>query len=126
MKTELLERLIMMLIDDEKSEQPQPKEKEMIGEYVIVRCRDAGVHAGYLKSYEGREVVLTNSRRLYYWKCANNSHSLSGVAENGIVHDKSKIPASVQTVVLPESCEILSITEMARLSIQGAPIHEVN
>lgn len=43
-------------------------DNKMIGKYVIVRCRDAGVHTGYLESYNGREAVLTDSRRLWYWK----------------------------------------------------------
>lgn len=34
----------------------------MVGKYVIVRCRDAGVHAGVLVDHSGREAVLTESR----------------------------------------------------------------
>ena len=37
---------------------PHSGKKELIGDYVIVRCRDAGVHAGYLVDYEGRNVTL--------------------------------------------------------------------
>ena len=54
----------------------------------LPRCR---VHAGYLVDYEGRNVTLKNSRRLWYWVCAENQHSLSGVAAVGIT-DKSKYP----------------------------------
>lgn len=32
-------------------------ENGMIGSYVIVRCRDAGVHAGVLKAHDGREAL---------------------------------------------------------------------
>ena len=39
----------------------QPIDCKMIGKYVIVRCRDAGVHAGVLESYSGKECVLTES-----------------------------------------------------------------
>ena len=42
----------------------------MIGKYVIVRCRDAGVHCGVLEAHEGREALLIDSRRLWYWKPA--------------------------------------------------------
>ena len=38
----------------------------MIGAYVIVRCKDAGVHAGRLAAYNGREALLDEARRLWY------------------------------------------------------------
>ena len=41
-------------------------ENKMIGKYVVVRCRDAGVHTGVLEAHDGRECVLTESRRLWY------------------------------------------------------------
>lgn len=103
----------------------QAPKKELIGEYVIVRCRDAGVHAGYLADYEGRNVTLKNSRRLWYWVCAEKQHSLSGVAAVGIT-EKSKIPAAVSTLVLSDACEILSTTEKCRESIEGAAVYEAN
>ena len=56
---------------------------KMIGKYVIVRCRDAGVHAGVLESYNGRECVLTESRRMWYWKPADGQKYLSGLAIAG-------------------------------------------
>lgn len=98
--------------------------KELIGDYVIVRCRDAGVHAGTLMDYEGRNVILKNSRRLWYWVCAKNQHSLSGVAAVGLDAKKSKIPAAVNTLVLSDACEIISTTEAAQNSIVGAAIYE--
>lgn len=98
--------------------------KELIGDYVIVRCRDAGVHAGTLVDYEGRNVVLKNSRRLWYWVCAEKQHSLSGVACVGLDAKKSKIPAPVHTLVLSDACEIISTTEAAQKSIVGAAIYE--
>ena len=125
MKEEVLLKLVDMLVCGESKEQvkEQQTEKQMIGDYVIVRCRDAGVHAGYLVSYEGREVVLSRSRRLWYWKAAKG-HTLSAVAEYGITSE-SKIPAEVKTIVLPEACEII-FAECGRASIQGAKEYEVN
>jgi hypothetical protein len=52
---------------------PQLIDNGMIGKYVIVRCRDAGVHSGILESHNGRECVLTESRRLWYWKTAKGA-----------------------------------------------------
>lgn len=48
-------------------------------QYYIVRCDRAGVFAGHIKSREGREVVLTDVRRLWYW---DGAASLSQMAVN--------------------------------------------
>ena len=96
---------------------PAPIDNGMIGKYVIVRCRDAGVHAGFLESHNGRECVLNESRRLWYWKPAKNSKFLSGVAAFGL-HEDSKIGAPVK-IHLTENCEIILCTGEAAKSIQG-------
>jgi hypothetical protein len=95
----------------------------MLGKYVIVRCRDAGVHAGVLKAYNGRECLLTESRRLWYWKAANDSAFLSGVATEGITKD-SKVGAPL-TVHITENCEIIACTEKAEKSIRAKENHSV-
>ncbi len=93
----------------------------MIGKYVIVRCRDAGVHAGYLESTNGRECVLTNSRRLWRWRVPKGkSDFLSGVALYGIADD-CKIAEAVPRIQLTENCEIIEATDDARSSIEGFP-----
>lgn len=89
----------------------------MIGKYVIVRCHDAGVHAGFLEAHEGREAVLLQSRRLWYWKVANGKKFLSGVAIVGL--DKiSKIGITLPRIHLTETCEIIQCSEEARKSIE--------
>ena len=90
----------------------------MIGKYVIVRCRDAGVHAGVLHSHEGREAVLTDSRRLWYWKAANKKKFLSGVAVAGLAKD-SKVGTAVSRIHLTEDCEIIECSAEAEASIRG-------
>ncbi len=100
----------------------EQQKKRMIGEYVIVRCRDAGVHSGYLEDYNGREVVLTRSRRLWYWKCIKE-HSLSSISKYG-AHDDSKFAAELKEIILGDACEIIPCTEESRLSIQGKKSHD--
>ena len=39
----------------------------LIGKFVIVRTYSAGVHAGTLASQAGKEVTLTNARRIWLW-----------------------------------------------------------
>lgn len=94
----------------------------MIGKFVIVRCHDAGVHAGYLKSYAGRACVLADSRRLWYWKPAEKASFLSGVAAHGL-HSDSKVGEPISVLHLTENCEIMACTEKAERSIKEYPSH---
>jgi hypothetical protein len=55
--------------------------------YVICRCCSAGVHAGYLVSKNGDEVMLKNSRRLWTWG-SDGGVALSGVAQLGLSSGK--------------------------------------
>jgi len=87
------------------------------GDYVVVRTRSAGVHAGYLVSREGMEVVLKNTRRLWYWQGAA---SLSQVAGEGISKpDQCKFPAPISSITLTEVIEIIPCTKTAKDIIEG-------
>jgi len=95
-------------------------ENQMVGKYVIVRCRDAGVHSGTLEAHNGRECVLTDSRRLWYWKPAAAKKFLSGVAVAGL--DKaSKLGATVERIHLTEDCEIIQCSVAAEKSLREFP-----
>ena len=90
----------------------QPK-----GDYVVVRTYSAGVHAGYLKSREGKEVVLTNCRRLWYWKGAATLSQVSGI---GIANpDACKFPAAIAEITLTEAIEVIPCTDKAKSIIEG-------
>lgn len=91
------------------------------GKYVIVRCRDAGIHCGTLVSVDGRSVQLTNTRRLWYWKC-KSEHSLSGLARTG-AHEDSKISGALDMNFLLEACEIIPVSKKAVESFIYAKIH---
>ena len=101
----------------------QPINSGLVGKYVIVRCRDAGVHAGFLESHLGRECVLLEARRLWYWKPANNQKFLSGVAIAGL-SGESKVGAPVSRILLTENCEIIEIEKSAVESIREAKVDE--
>ena len=92
---------------------------ELIGKYVIVRCRDAGVHAGILLAHEGREATLKDSRRLWYWKPADGKKFLSGVAVAGL-HNDSKVGATLPLLHLTETCELILCSDAAAKSIASA------
>jgi hypothetical protein len=88
--------------------------------YVIVRTYSAGVFAGYLKSRNGKEVVMLNARRLWHWAGAA---SLSQLAMEGTKNPSScKFPCEVDRVELTEAIEILDCTEEARKSIKEVSV----
>ncbi|TXH09470.1 MAG: hypothetical protein E6R03_16685 [Hyphomicrobiaceae bacterium] len=88
--------------------------------YVIVRSREAAVFAGYLESIQGREVVLLNARRIYYW---DGAATLSQLAEEGTSKPGNcKFPQEVSRVQLLEACEVIDCTEKARLSIASVKV----
>ena len=89
-------------------------------QYVIVRTYSAGVFAGNLKSRKGKEVVLENARRIWYW---SGAASLSQLAMEGTKEpEKCKFPCEVREVILTEAIEILSVTTAAEKSIKGVPV----
>lgn len=88
--------------------------------YVICRTYSAGVFAGELESRNGKEVVLRNARRLWYWKGAA---SLSQLAMEGVKYPNDcKFPCEVNREELLEVIELLDVTEVARKSIKEVPI----
>ena len=88
--------------------------------YVIVRTYSAGVFAGELESRNGREVVLLNARRLWYW---SGAASLSELAVRGTSKpSECKFPVAVPCVELIEVIEILDVTAEARANIEGVPV----
>lgn len=92
----------------------------MINEYVICRTYSAGVFAGTLVKREGKEVELSNARRLWYWAGAA---SLSQLAMTGTSRPKDcKFPEPVASVILTEAIEILAVTDAGRVSIESVPI----
>lgn len=89
-------------------------------EYVIVRTRSAGVFAGRLKSRVGQETILNDARRLWYW---DGAASLSQLAMEGTSKPGNcKFPCEVSEIILEETIEIVSMTEVAIASIQAVPV----
>ena len=83
----------------------------MNGKYVIVRGDRSGVFAGTLESYEGREVTLTNCRRLWYW---DGAASISQIAVDGTVNPaECKFTVTVDEIIIMDAIEIITCTEEA-------------
>lgn len=101
---------------------------ELIGKKVIIRADRAGVFFGTLKEKKetpaGVEVVLNNSRRLWYW---NGAASLSQLATEGV-----KIPTDCKfTVTVPQHnvmqvIEILPCSDEAIKSIESVSVWRID
>ena len=88
-------------------------------QYVIVRTTSAGVHAGTLSSFEGKEVVLKNSRRLWYWSGAASLSQLSVDGANDVKNCKFTVP--VDEITLTEAIEVIPCTSKAEKMIKECP-----
>ena len=87
-----------------------------LGAFVVVRTYSAGVHVGTLAARDGKEVTLTDARRLWSWNGANTLHEIA----NAGVGNGSKVSETVSTVLLTEAIEIISATEAARANLMAA------
>ena len=95
----------------------EPAQKKNGLKYVIVRTYSAGVFAGYLESRNGQEVVMVDSRRIWYW---DGAASLSQMAVSGVTKPENcKFAMPVSRVELLQAIEILDCTETARKNIEG-------
>lgn len=91
----------------------------MIGKTCIVRTYSAGVFLGTVKERNGKEILLTNARRIWYW---DGAASLSQLANEGTNKPKNcKFPAPVSEVLLTEAIEIILATPAAIESIAAVP-----
>ena len=96
----------------------QKQQHPMVGKYCIARCYSAGVHAGTVESVDGENVILTDSVRLWQWSAADGI-ALSGVAQNGIKKQSSKIDTMNPSIYLTGVCELIPCSETAKESING-------
>lgn len=90
------------------------------GKYVIVRGDRSGVFAGILANHSGREVTLTDCRRLWYW---DGAASISQLAVDGTVEpDDCKFTVVVEEISVLDAIEIIPCTEKAEKSIRGVGV----
>ena len=88
-------------------------------EYVIIRTYSAGVHVGYLKKKDVKEVILIDARRIWYW---DGAASLSQMAVDG-VSKPSNCKFSVPVLKIELSAiEIIYCTDEAEKNIAGVPL----
>lgn len=96
------------------------KQQCKLGEYVIIRSRDSGCHAGYLESERGTTITLTNARRIWYWAGAA---TLSQLATDGTSRPQAcKFPCAVERITIYGVCEKLQVSAQAKASIERVPV----
>jgi|WetSurMetagenome_2_1015567.scaffolds.fasta_scaffold245556_3 hypothetical protein len=113
--------LIQLLIE----KQTQPTDKEVvlksafIGKICIVRTYSAGVFYGKIEEKAGKEVRMSDARRIWQWAGAA---SLSQLATQGTSSsDKCKFPTAVAQLELTEVIEVIPLTNLALCSLNGVP-----
>jgi hypothetical protein len=84
------------------------------GPFVVVRTYSAGVHVGTLVSREGREVVLSDARRVWRWRGANSLHEL---ALHGADEDWTRISEATPEIVLTEAIEVIAASPTGAASL---------
>lgn len=92
--------------------------------FVIVRCRNAGVHAGNLVSRDGNVLILENSRRLWRWW---SKATLSELAMEGPVNiSENRYGCILPSITLTVSdvCEVICCTLEAAKNILSVPVWE--
>ena len=93
-------------------------------QYVCIRTYSAGVHCGYLKERNGKEVQLVSARRIWKW---SGAFTLSELAVNGVENpDECKISCTVPIIYLTEAIEIIPMTAKAKKSIEGVKAYDCN
>lgn len=87
--------------------------------FVLIRGYGSGVSYGYLKSRNGCEVTLINSRRIWNWNKATETNQ---IAVCGIDASNSKVTMVVPEKLITDAIEIINITEQGAKNLINQPI----
>jgi hypothetical protein len=90
-----------------------------LGQYVIIRTYSAGVWFGKVEAKSNIEIILSDARRMYTWKCLDDGITLSHVALHGI-NSNSKIQAALPAILL-QWIEIIPVSKECKLTFDAQP-----
>ena len=97
---------------------PSPKGSiysDFVGKYVICRSYNEGVNFGKVEKLDHTGVILSECRRLYYFKPLDSSKSwYEGVAKSGLSSE-----AKISTVGEKLICEKYSLTLCSNESVEN-------
>lgn len=92
-------------------------ESKFIGKEVIVRGEASGVFFGVLAARDGREVRLTDCRRLWYW---DGAASISQLAKDGTkAPENCKFTVTVDEIKIIDAIEVIPCTSEAAENIKS-------
>ena len=98
----------------------KPVTKSDKRKFVIIRSKESGVHFGIPVKRVGDEIVLKDSRRIWFW---DGAATLSELATKGTSAPKNcKFPAAIPEITVLGICEIIPCTQQAIDSIQAVPV----
>lgn len=83
---------------------------------VIVRGDRSGIFFGTLEERNGREVKLSNCRRLWYWDGAASNFQLA--AEGVKAPENCKFTVTIQEIEILDAIEVIPCTPEAIKSIE--------
>jgi hypothetical protein len=90
---------------------------ELVGKECVIRTYSAGVFFGKLKSISGKEAVVEDAIRLWYW---DGAASLSQLAVEGVKKPENcKFGVPVSSVFLTEVIEVIPATAVSVKSVRG-------
>lgn len=89
----------------------------MKGKYVIVRADRAGVFFGKLEEKRGREVTLSDVRKLWYWDGANAVEEIAMIGTKK--PNNCKFTVSVSSMLIDECLQVISCTDEAVKTIKS-------
>jgi hypothetical protein len=76
--------------------------------FVLARCTNAGVHAGYLVSEKGGRVKLKDARRIWYWAGAASLSEIAVYGCNPSKLSECRFAAKVDVDLLTaDVCELI-------------------
>lgn len=87
--------------------------------FVLIRGYGSGVQFGYLKSRNGCEVELINSRRIWSWNGATETNQID---VSGIDNGSSKVTVSVPHKIITDAIEIMTLTKQAANNLSNTSI----
>ena len=102
-----------------KQTSPAKKSHKKRAEFVLVRSRDAGVHAGYLVRQTDTQVELRDSRRIWSWSGAATLSELAVYgAKNG---SKCRFGVKLPKLSIANWCEVIACQLAGQVMIEEQP-----
>lgn len=96
------------------------KESQMIGKFVVVRQRDAGVHCGVLVEFSDHCLRLENARTVWRWRGAMTLYEMSQTGVESPSEGWTRISVPCSSVYILGACEVLQCTDVARASLEDS------